>query len=193
MVDARNLTFAIVNQKVDDPTIKASATTGSVIELLNAALFANLLDPEFTVKVKENEYKVKFGYNSFCDTDLMDRTSNLIKLFSGADAEDDKDVIGLGKIKELFVCVRDLLFVGFQKYNPVETVQEIGEILDDYREESTDENPKGLLELFTSLTKELMDEGFLGDMLKAMKQTVEDAEQSKNVTPMDHQRPKTKK
>lgn len=58
MVDARNLTFAIVNQKVDDPTIKASATTGSVIELLNAAIFANLLDPEFTVKVKENESKV---------------------------------------------------------------------------------------------------------------------------------------
>ena len=145
------------------------------------------------LKVKENEYKVKFGYNSFCDTDLMDRTSNLIKLFSGADAEDDKDVIGLGKIKELFVCVRDLLFVGFQKYNPVGTVQEIGEILDDYREESTDENPKGLLELFTSLTKELMDEGFLGDMLKAMKETVEDAEQNKKITPMDHQKPKTKK
>lgn len=143
--------------------------------------------------VKDKEYKVKFGYNSFCDTDLMDRTSNLIKLFNGEEAEDDKDVIGLGKLKELFVCVRDLLFVGFQKYNPVETVQEIGEILDDYREESTDENPKGLLELFTSLTTELMDEGFLGDMLKAMKQTVEEVEQSKKITPMDHQKPKTKK
>lgn len=142
--------------------------------------------------VKDKEYKVKFGYNSFCDTDLMDRTSNLIKLFNGEEAEDDKDVIGLGKLKELFVCVRDLLFVGFQKYNPVETVQEIGEILDDYREESTDENPKGLLELFTSLTTELMDEGFLGDMLKAMKQTVEEVEQSKKITPMDHQKPKTK-
>ena len=143
--------------------------------------------------VKDKEYKVKFGYNSFCDTDLMDRTSNLIKLFNGEEAEDDKDVIGLGKLKELFVCVRDLLFVGFQKYNPVETVQEIGEILDDYREESTDENPKGLLELFTSLTTELMDEGFLGDMLKAMKQTAEEVEQSKKITPMDHQKPKTKK
>ena len=143
--------------------------------------------------VKDKEYKVKFGYNSFCDTDLMDRTSNLIKLFNGEEAEDDKDVIGLGKLKELFICVRDLLFVGFQKYNPVETVQEIGEILDDYREESTDENPKGLLELFTSLTTELMDEGFLGDMLKAMKQTVEEVEQSKKITPMDHQKPKTKK
>ena len=141
----------------------------------------------------DKEYKVKFGYNSFCDTDLMDRTSNLIKLFNGEEAEDDKDVIGLGKLKELFICVRDLLFVGFQKYNPVETVQEIGEILDDYRDESTDENPKGLLELFTSLTTELMDEGFLGDMLKAMKQTVEEVEQSKKITPMDHQKPKTKK
>lgn len=26
------------------------------------------------LKVKGKEYKVRFGYNSFCDTDLMDRT-----------------------------------------------------------------------------------------------------------------------
>lgn len=63
MVDARNLTFAIVvlnnqennqeNNIVYDSNIKASATTGSVIELLNAALFANLLDPSFTLPVSE--------------------------------------------------------------------------------------------------------------------------------------------
>ena len=43
------------------------------------------------LNVKDKEYKVKFGYNSFCDTDLMERTSDLLNLFNGADVEDDKD------------------------------------------------------------------------------------------------------
>ena len=120
------------------------------------------------LKVKDKEYKVKFGYNSFCDTDLMDRTSDLLKIFQGAEVEDDKDVTGMGKIKELFSCVRDLLFVGFKKFNPVETVQEIGEILDDYHDEATDGENRGIFDLFTQLTEELMNEGFLGDLMEQM-------------------------
>lgn len=127
------------------------------------------------LKVKDKEYKVKFGYNSFCDTDLMDRTSDLLKIFQGAGVEDDKDVTGMGKIKELFSCVRDLMFVGFKKYNPAETVQEIGEILDDYHDEATDEERRGILDLFTQLTDELMNEGFLGDLMEQMTKVEENA------------------
>ena len=119
------------------------------------------------LKVKEKEYKVKFGYNSFCDTDLMDRANDLLRIFNGAEVENDKDVSEMGKIKELFSCVRDLLFVGFKKHNPVENVQEIGEILDDYHDEATDEDNRGIINLFTMLTEELMNEGFLGDLMKA--------------------------
>lgn len=119
------------------------------------------------LKVKEKEYKVKFGYNSFCDTDLMDRTNDLLRIFNGAEVENDKDVSEMGKIKELFSCVRDLLFVGFKKHNPVENVQEIGEILDDYHDEATDEDNRGIIDLFTMLTEELMNEGFLGGLMKA--------------------------
>ena len=75
MVDARNLTFAIVNQKVEDPTIKASATTGSVIELLNAALFANLLDPGFTIPLNNSD-NVSFR------TILMDIVNSSPDLFT---------------------------------------------------------------------------------------------------------------
>ena len=125
------------------------------------------------LKVKGKEYKVKFGYNSFCDTDLMERTSDLLNLFSGADVEDDKDVTGMGKIKELFSCVRDLLFVGFKKFNPVETVQEVGEILDDYNDEATKDDKRGILDLFTKLTEELMNEGFLQDLMEQLEKTVD--------------------
>ena len=140
------------------------------------------------LKVKDNEYKVKFGYNSFCDTDLMERTSDLLNLFSGADVEDDKDVTGMGKIKELFSCVRDLLFVGFKKFNPVETVQEVGEILDDYNDEATDDDKRGILDLFTKLTEELMNEGFLQDLMEQLEKTVDNQREIQQ----DHKKQKAK-
>ena len=137
------------------------------------------------LNVKEKEYRVKFGYNSFCDTDLMERTSDLLDLFSASKVENDKDVTGMGKIKELFSCVRDLLFVGFKKYNPVETVQEIGEILDDYHDEAPDGEKRGIIDLFTQLTEELMNEGFLGDMMEQMANAAENAPKA----PQDHKKP----
>ena len=140
------------------------------------------------LKVKGNEYKVKFGYNSFCDTDLMERTSDLLNLFSGADVEDDKDVTGMGKIKELFSCVRDLLFVGFKKFNPVETVQEVGEILDDYNDEATKDDKRGIRDLFTKLTEELMNEGFLQDLMEQLEKTVD----NQRKIPQEHKKPKVK-
>ena len=134
--------------------------------------------------VKKKEYKVKFGYNSFCDTDLMDRTTDLLKLFQGAEIEDDKDVIGMGKIKELFSCVRDLLFVGFQKFNPVDNKQQIGNILDDYHDDAREGEKRGILDLFTQLTEELMNEGLLGEFLEDIAETQENTK-----TPQDHKKP----
>lgn len=139
------------------------------------------------LKVKDKEYKVKFGYNSFCDTDLMDRTTDLLKLLKGAGVEDDKDVAGLGIIKEIFLCVRDLLFVGFQKYNPIETVHDIGEIIDDYHDEATGEDKRGILDLFTALSEELMNEGFLGEVLTKLTETPEETEK-KPKTQQDHKK-----
>lgn len=117
------------------------------------------------LKVKDKEYKVKFGYNSFCDTDLMERTEDLLKLFQNAGAEDDKDVAGLGKVKELFLCVRDLLFVGFKKFNPVKSVQVVGDIIDEYHDEAPEGEKRGVMNIFTMLSEELMNEGFLGEIL----------------------------
>lgn len=140
-----------------------------------------------TLKVKENEYKVKFGYNSFCDTDLMDRTSDLLKIFKEEDVEDDNDAKAVGKVKDLFLCVRDLLFVGFKKFNPVETVQDVGDILDDYHDEATEDDSRGILDLFTDLTTELMNEGFLGDLLSQMEEVPEETKKAPKV-PQDHKK-----
>ena len=134
------------------------------------------------ITVNGTDYKIKFGYNSFCDTDLMERTNDLMRLFNSAGVEDDKDVSGIGKIKELFSCVRELLFVGFQKYNPVDSLQEVGNLLDDYKDEETDEK-RGLFELFAILSEELMSEGFLADLLN------EEDSKKKVKTPRDHKKP----
>ena len=135
------------------------------------------------LKVKDKEYKVKFGYNSFCDTDLMERTNDLIRLIHAEDAENDRDVTGMGKIKDLFTCVRDLLFVGFKKYNPVESAQEIGDILDDYHDEGTEEDRRGILDLFVKLSDELMAEGFLGELMIQIS-----ANQKEVKVPQDHKK-----
>ena len=133
------------------------------------------------LKVKGKEYKVKFGFNSFCDTDLMERTGDLLKVFQNQNVENDNDVTGIGKIKDLFTCVRELLYFGFMKYNPVADVQKVGDILDDYHDEATEENANSIMELFTKLTEELMQEGFLGDLTKAQTKQVQQV-QEKQIT-----------
>lgn len=130
------------------------------------------------------DYSVKFNYNCLCDTDLLDRVSDLGKLFNGAGAEDDKDVSGMGKIRELFVCVRDLLFTGFQDENPVENVQEVGKLLDQYKAETPEGEERGILQLFVMLSNELMEEGFLSDILKVSEKST----QKTPKTPQDHQK-----
>ena len=144
------------------------------------------------LNVKDKEYKIKFGYNSFCDTDLMDRTSDLLKLFQSQEAENDDDVTGMGKVKDLFICVRDLLFVGFQKYNPVKTKQEIGEILDDYHDEGNENDKRGILDLFTKLSEELMNEGFLGDLMEQVEQKVIEQQKKIPIIPQDHKKSQKK-
>ena len=141
-------------------------------------------------KIKEKEYKVKFGYNSFCDTDLMERTTDLLKLFQKQNIADDKDVNVAGKVKDLFSCVRDLLYVGFKKHNPVENVQEVGDILDDYHDEAKEKGEKrGIIDLFVRLTDELMNEGFLVDLMNDL----EESNVNQVKVPQDHKKPQKTK
>ena len=128
-----------------------------------------------TLNVKGTEYKVKFGFNSFVDSDLMERTETMMRVFDDDANKDDK--YGMLRMKDLFTCVRELLFVGFQKYNPVPSVQDVGNLLDDYLEEGTEENPHDLLELFSQIANELMNEGFLKGLMN---------EAQKKVQPKDH-------
>lgn len=140
-----------------------------------------------TLKIGEKDYRVKFNYNCFCDTDLLDRVNDLGKIFSKAGAESDKDISAMGKIKDLFVCVRDLLFSGFQEENPVENVQAVGKLLDQYREEAQEGEERGVLQLFVMLSSELTEEGFLSDIMKTLAASAEKQKELPK-TPQDHRK-----
>lgn len=121
--------------------------------------------------IDNKEYKIEYGFNSFCDTDLLERTRDMLTLFSGGDVENGNDVQALGMIKEMFCIVRELLFVGFEEHNPVEDVKEVGRLLDKYRKEAPEGESRGILDLFGMLSEELMNEGFLADLMNKIVET----------------------
>ena len=120
----------------------------------------------FEIKINDKEYKVRFGMNSFVDTDLMDRTRKLFDMFSGK-AEGDVASVA----KDFFTCTRDLLYFGFMKYNPVETPQEVGDLIDDYIDEKPDE--RSVMDLFQMIGEELISKGFLGDLMNDIEEEEE--------------------
>ena len=100
----------------------------------------------------------------------MERVSDMALLMKNNAVENDNDITCLGKIKDLFCVVRELIFVGLEKYNPVKNIKEVGNLLDDYIEEGADEK-RGLMQLFEILGNELMNEGFLADLLTVEEET----------------------
>ena len=116
-----------------------------------------------TLKVKGKEYKVRFTYNSFADSDLLDRTFETLTLVQEM-TNANQNTNSVESIKKLFVLNRELLFVGFKKDNPVKTIDEVGDLLDDYLEEDPENH--GLLDIFNEIAGELLASGFFGDVLK---------------------------
>ena len=130
-----------------------------------------------TLKVKDKEYKVRFTYNSFADSDLLDRTFETLtlvqKMLQGEESTEE-NTSPVEKIKKLFSLNRELLFVGFKKENPVESIETVGDILDDYLDEDPENH--GLIDVFNMIARELLASGFFGDLLtksnKAMQETL---------------------
>jgi hypothetical protein len=148
-----------------------------------------------TLKIQEKEYSVKFGYNNFCDSDLLERVEDMMRLFNDSGVENDRDISVMGKMRDLFVLVRELLFEGFKKNNPVDSLQDIGDLLDIYMEETPEveegQEPeqRGVFELFILLSNELANEGFLGDLMTKISEAVEQVNKSnskKTKIPQDH-------
>ena len=58
-----------------------------------------------TLTVGDKEYKVKFGYNSFCDSDLLDRTSDAMGIIGELQNAEEKE--SMEKIRKLFTLTKN--------------------------------------------------------------------------------------
>lgn len=138
-----------------------------------------------TIKVKNKEYIVKFGYNSFCDSDLLDRTAEalgMVQEMSNLNQDDENKQLTttetLAKVRKLFNLTRELLFEGFKKKNPVATMEEVGDILDEYLDEDKEKN--GLIDIFGRIAQELLKEGFFGNLLMESSKAIVDLAKKKS-------------
>lgn len=138
-----------------------------------------------TFAVNGKEYKVVFGYGLLTQSDVLDKVQEIT---SGQERN----------LQKLISILPELLLAGLQKKHKDEfgyetesertvAFQKVCDLLDDYENEGTEENPKSGFDLYKILDTELEKNGFLSGLLN----TVADAQaQEKNATklPQDHKK-----
>ena len=135
----------------------------------------------FSFKVRDKEYKVKYGYGVLCNSDLIDKVTSIGQEnngFKGA-MKTVAELILAGLQK----CHKDEF--GYETENEEETaLAKVYDLMDEYEEESTEENPQSGYTLFEKCNEELMKNGFLSQMRKNAEENakVQDA----TVIPQDH-------
>ena len=114
-----------------------------------------------TLKVNNKEYKLAFGNGALLKTDILDRIQNSNK-------EGLKGAISL---------LPELLLVGLQKRHKDEfgwetesekevALDKIYDLLDEYENESTEDNPQDGFTLLQQMNDELGKNGFLSRIMK---------------------------
>ena len=132
-------------------------------------------------KVGDKEYKVKYGYGVLCNSDLIDKVTSIGQENNG--------------FKGAMKTVAELILAGLQKCHKDEfgyeteseeetALAKVYDLMDEYEEESTEENPQSGYTLFEKCNEELMKNGFLSQMRKNAEENakVQDA----TVIPQDH-------
>ena len=134
-------------------------------------------------KIHGKEYKVRYGYRTVCENDILDRVMNI---------GNSEDGTAKGLINNLVKTTAELLLVGLQKYHSdkfgyksdkekAEKINLLLDWLDDYEEESTEDHEQDAATLLRDLQDELEKNGFLstiakmGQEMSQMEQTAQTA------------------
>lgn len=139
----------------------------------------------FSFKVGDKEYKVKYGYGVLCNSDLIDKVTSIGQENNG--------------FKGAMKTVAELILAGLQKCHKDEfgyeteseeetALEKVYDLMDEYEEESTEENPQSGYTLFEKCNDELMKNGFLSQMRKNAEENAK--EQDATVIPLDHKQKK---
>lgn len=137
----------------------------------------------FSFSANGKTYKVKFGYGVLTQSDILTQVSSM-----GA----------INNPKDMIKMLPELILVGLQKKHKdefgYETEEEkkiaydkVCDLLDDYEDDSTEENPHNGFTLFEKASQELEKNGFLSGMVKAMEEKSEE-EKKLPKTPQDHEK-----
>ena len=143
----------------------------------------------FKLTVGDKEYKVKFGYRVLGTTDLIDKVTTMVVV---------KDETT--PFRNMIHVMGELLLAGLQKYHSEEfgydtdaeksqKLSLVFDLIDQYEEEGTEDNPQDGYVLFEKLQNDLEENGFLLRMTEALEEAAE--KQNATVIPKDHKR-KTK-
>lgn len=137
----------------------------------------------FSFSANGKTYKVKFGYGVLTQSDILTQVASM-----GA----------INNPKDMIKMLPELILVGLQKKHKdefgYETEEEkriaydkVCDLLDDYEDDSTEENPQNGFILFEKASKDLEKNGFLSGMVKAMEEKSEE-EKKLPKTPQDHKK-----
>lgn len=138
-----------------------------------------------TFAVNGKEYKVVFGYGLLTQSDVLDKVQEIT---SGQERN----------LQKLISILPELLLAGLQKKHKDEfgyetesertvAFQKVCDLLDDYEDEGTEENPKSGFDLYKILDTELEKNGFLSGLLNAVAEA-QAVEKNATKIPQDHKK-----
>lgn len=149
----------------------------------------------YIFKIHGKEYRVKYGYRTVCEDDILDRVMNI---------GNSEDGTARGLISNLAKTTVELLLVGLQKYHSDEfgyknaeekqlRIDKMLDLLDDYEEESTEEHEQSAATLLSDLQNELEKNGFLSTIAKMGEEAAKMEQTAQTVkTEMENESVRTK-
>lgn len=147
------------------------------------------------IKVKEKEYKLKFGYKALGKSGILKEVTAIQSTIREKWGNGENEAGLAEMIGDIFELISRMVLAAMQKFNQDyrvdydshESVQngidKVYDLLDDYMEE---EDALDIMSFFEQLTEELFDNGFLSKKSQALEENmlVQDA----TITPMDHKK-----
>ncbi len=149
----------------------------------------------YIFKIHGKEYRVKYGYRTVCEDDILDRVMNI---------GTSEDGTARGLISNLAKTTAELLLVGLQKFHSDEfgykdadekneRINEMLDLLDDYEDESTKKHEQDAATLLRDLQNELEKNGFLSQIAKMGEEVAKIEQTAQTVkTEMENESARTK-
>lgn len=141
------------------------------------------------IKINGKEYKLKFGYSSLYRTGILKRLQDAQQIFDNKSDEGAFD-----KIEKLMGVTAEAFLAGLQKFHKDEfgyttesereaMIDKVCDLFDDLADE---DETIGILEIFTMINEELIEQGFLARLFQSSQELI--SQEEATVIPMDHKK-----